>query len=93
MHVSSLYRVVRHSLQAVAEHAATPYAGDIVFLRQTGDTHFLPWLRDDMTTFWREICLGDLDVVDIPGDHFSCLQPPQVRETAGRLTDVLEHAA
>ncbi|MEV0424054.1 amino acid adenylation domain-containing protein [Streptosporangium canum] len=81
-HVNSLFQVVRHSLLAVGTHTPEPYAGDITFLRQLGDTRFLPWLRDDMTGFWRELCLGDLEVVDVPGDHFTCLQPPNVDEVA-----------
>ncbi|NKZ06460.1 non-ribosomal peptide synthetase [Actinomadura latina] len=85
-HVATFYRVVRHSLLAVGSHEPEPYAGDITFLRQLGDTHFLPWLRDDMTGFWRELCLGELRVADIPGDHFSCLQPPHVDEVAAMLT-------
>ncbi|MEU8119213.1 amino acid adenylation domain-containing protein [Spirillospora sp. NPDC049024] len=85
-HVATFYQVVRHSLLAVGAHEPEPYAGDITFLRQLGDTRFLPWLRDDMTGFWRELCLGELRVADIPGDHFSCLQPPHVEEAAAMLT-------
>ncbi|WP_440071888.1 amino acid adenylation domain-containing protein [Streptosporangium sp. OZ121] len=87
-HVNSLFRVVKHSLDAVGRHVPQPYAGDITFLRQLGDTRFLPWLRDDMTGFWRDLCLGDLDVVDIPGDHFSCLQPPNVDQVADALARI-----
>ncbi|MGW7482854.1 amino acid adenylation domain-containing protein [Nonomuraea muscovyensis] len=89
-HVTSLYQVVRHSLAAVGTHRPEPYAGDITFLRQLGDTGFLPWLRDDMTGFWRELCLGELAVADIPGDHFTCLQPPHVDEVAMLLTPLGE---
>ncbi|MFG3438525.1 amino acid adenylation domain-containing protein [Nonomuraea sp. NPDC047897] len=85
-HVTSLYQVVRHSLDAVGTHRPEPYAGDITFLRQLGDTGFLPWLRDDMTGFWRDLCLGELTVADIPGDHFTCLRPPHVDEVAMLLT-------
>lgn len=89
-HLTSSFQLVRHSLLAVGTHVPEPYAGDITFLRQLGDTHFLPWLRDDMTGFWRELCLGDLEVRDIPGDHFSCLQPPNVDEVATLLTEIQE---
>ncbi|MFC4049816.1 non-ribosomal peptide synthetase [Actinomadura syzygii] len=90
--VAAFYRVVRHSLRAVGAHAPEPYAGDITFLRQLGDTRFLPWLRDDMTGFWRELCLGELRVADIPGDHFSCLRPPHVDEVAALLTQGWERS-
>ncbi|SDL60726.1 non-ribosomal peptide synthetase [Nonomuraea jiangxiensis] len=89
-HVATFFRVVRHSLLAVGSHQPEPYAGDITFLRQLGDTRFLPWLRDDMTGFWRELCLGELRVADIPGDHFGCLQPPNVEEVATLLARIHE---
>ncbi|GGL51487.1 non-ribosomal peptide synthetase [Planomonospora parontospora] len=87
-HVDTSFQVVRHSLLAVGSHRPEPYAGDITFLRQLGDTRFLPWLRDDMTGFWRELCLGELRVADIPGDHFGCLRPPHVEEVAALLARI-----
>ncbi|MFI6294957.1 amino acid adenylation domain-containing protein [Nonomuraea sp. NPDC050790] len=84
-HVATSFQVVRHSLLAVAAHEPEPYAGDIAFLRQSGGTSFLPWLRDDMTGFWRELCLGELTVTDVPGDHFTCLRPPHVDQVAAVL--------
>ncbi|MBB5077428.1 non-ribosomal peptide synthetase [Nonomuraea endophytica] len=86
-HVAISFQVVRHSLLAVAAHEPEPYAGDIAFLRQRGGTSFLPWLRDDMTGFWRELCLGELTVTDVPGDHFTCLRPPHVDEVAAVLEE------
>ncbi|WP_305072978.1 non-ribosomal peptide synthetase [Micromonospora okii] len=83
--LSSLYELYRTSMAAVTRHRATPYLGDVTFLRETEDTGFLPWLRRDMTEFWRELCLGDLSIVDVPGDHFTCLRPPH----ADRVVEVL----
>ncbi|HEX5494387.1 MAG TPA: methyltransferase, partial [Mycobacteriales bacterium] len=74
--LTRLYRVFRHSLSAVTRHRAEPYAGDITFLRHSGRYGFLPGLRENMGNYWREVCLGDLTVVDIPGDHFTCLSQP-----------------
>ncbi|WP_336213791.1 non-ribosomal peptide synthetase [Nonomuraea sp. LPB2021202275-12-8] len=91
-HVATFFQVVRHSLLAVGCHEPEPYAGDITFLRQLGDTRFLPWLRDDMTGLWRELCLGELEVADIPGDHFSCLQPPNVDEVVSLLAGTRERS-
>ncbi|MEU5859312.1 amino acid adenylation domain-containing protein [Nocardiopsis dassonvillei] len=83
--VAALYPVYRHSMAAVAAHRPQPYAGDAVFLREASDTRFLPWLRQDMTRFWRDLCLGELTVQDVPGDHFSCLREPHVDTTARLL--------
>ncbi|RRD06032.1 amino acid adenylation domain-containing protein [Arachnia propionica] len=67
--------VFRQSMAAVAQWDAPAYLGDICFLRQRGDLHFLPTLREDMTDFWSTFCLGELDVQDIEGTHFDCLGP------------------
>lgn len=75
------------SLRAVAAFDHPGYIGDITFLRQRGDLHFLPTLQDDMTSFWSEYCLGDLDVIDVDGTHFDCL----LGESADHVVDVLEY--
>lgn len=85
-HVAALMRVFRQSLAAVTRHETRPYAGDITFLRQSGKVHFLPRLRADMTAYWRDICLGDLHVTDIAGDHFTCLRGPHAKPVADVLT-------
>ncbi|MFE7659498.1 non-ribosomal peptide synthetase [Streptomyces celluloflavus] len=79
------YRMFRHSLSAVTRYRPEPYAGDITFLRHTGRYGFLPGLREDMGDYWRRVCLGDLTVVDIPGDHFDCLTAPHVRGVSALL--------
>ncbi|HEY0639881.1 MAG TPA: thioesterase domain-containing protein, partial [Pseudonocardiaceae bacterium] len=79
------WAVFRHSLTAVTRHQEQLYAGDITFLRQSGETQFMPGLRADMTEFWRELCLGELRVVDIAGDHFSCLGPAHAGAVAAAL--------
>ncbi|MEU3914329.1 amino acid adenylation domain-containing protein [Streptomyces sp. NPDC029721] len=84
--VAALHRVFEHTVEAVTHYDPLPYAGDITFLRPLEPTHFIPGFQDDMTGFWRNLCLGDLEVVDVPGDHFSCIQPPHVARTAAALT-------
>lgn len=71
--LQSLRDVYVASLQAVSAFSRPGYLGDITFLRQRGELYFLPTLRDDMTTFWQEYCLGELTVRDIEGTHFDCL--------------------
>ncbi|MBF4998070.1 amino acid adenylation domain-containing protein [Nocardia sp. BSTN01] len=80
-----LRSIFTHSLRAVATADYAPYLGDICFLRQHGNLHFLPRLRDDMTDFWRDHCLGRLTVVDIEGNHFDCLLNPHAAALAHRL--------
>ncbi|MEU7764448.1 amino acid adenylation domain-containing protein [Nocardia sp. NPDC049190] len=71
--LAELRSVFAHSIRAVARGAREPFLGDVHFLRQRGDIHFLPTLKEDMTDFWREHCLGELTITDIDGNHFDCL--------------------
>ncbi|GAA2014556.1 non-ribosomal peptide synthetase [Nocardiopsis rhodophaea] len=89
--VSELYDVFRHSFAAATLHRPDLYAGDITFLNPQGKLQFLPGLQEDMTAYWRETCLGDLRVLDVPGDHFSCLEPPHVVSTAKEILSVGLH--
>ncbi|MBE1587055.1 non-ribosomal peptide synthetase [Nonomuraea angiospora] len=84
--VDLAYRVFRQSFTAVTHYDPEPYAGDITFLRQRGVTNLVPTLQDDMTDFWQNLCLGRLTVLDIEGDHFSCLGGPYAADVAKQVT-------
>lgn len=71
--LAGMKAVFRQSMAAVAAWDAPAYLGDIRFLRQRGELHFLPTLREDMTAFWSDFCLGDLEIQDVDGTHFDCL--------------------
>ncbi|MFJ2767105.1 amino acid adenylation domain-containing protein [Streptomyces sp. NPDC087300] len=85
-HVTALHRVFAHTVEAVTRYEPLPYAGDITFLRPLAPTHFIPGFADDMTHFWKDLCLGEFTVVDVPGDHFTCIQAPHVSRTAEAIT-------
>ncbi|MBP2472794.1 pyochelin synthetase [Crossiella equi] len=79
------YAVFTHSLRAVTEFEAEPYAGDITFLADVGEMPFLPDVHGSMAGYWRELCLGELTVERIPGTHFSCLGPAHADGVLDRL--------
>lgn len=85
--LSELRSIFVHSLQAVVHGAAEPFLGDIHFLRQRGDIHFLPTLQEDMTAFWADYCLGELTISDIDGTHFDCLTGENAQSVAKLLLD------
>lgn len=72
--LQALRAVYVASLRAVGAFSRLGYVGNVTFLRQRGEIHFLPTLREDMTHFWRRYCLGDLTIRDIAGNHFDCLE-------------------
>ncbi|WP_327585115.1 amino acid adenylation domain-containing protein [Nonomuraea sp. NBC_00507] len=86
--VALAYRVFKQSFTAVTHYDPEPYAGDITFLRQRGITNLVPTLQNDMTDFWRDLCLGRLTVHDVEGDHFSCLDATYAPGVAKLITGV-----
>ncbi|MGI5286410.1 amino acid adenylation domain-containing protein [Nonomuraea polychroma] len=83
-YLDTMYQVFRHNLRAIARFRPDPYAGDITLLRDGGLVQLLPPMQEEMTAYWQEVCLGELRIVDIPGDHFTCMSSPHV-ETVGRI--------
>ncbi|MFD9735282.1 amino acid adenylation domain-containing protein [Umezawaea sp. NPDC059074] len=84
--VPALFRVTRHSMKA-ARFDPEPYAGDITFLRATEQQSFgiTAGVGHLAAPFWRETCLGEFTVVDVPGNHFSVIEPPHLDVVAGHL--------
>lgn len=83
--LAELRSIFVHSLRAVVHGAAEPFLGDIHFLRQRGDIHFLPTLQEDMTAFWSDYCLGELTISEIDGTHFDCLTGENAQSVAKLL--------
>jgi pyochelin synthetase len=70
-----LFRVFRQSFHA-AHFTPSAYVGDIRFMLPTQGSGFAPGMDDSTLNFWREVCLGDLQVIPIDGNHFSCIDTP-----------------
>jgi len=83
--VRAEFDLIKHALAAVAKHDAQPYAGDITFIRQTGEVQVLPGMHEDMSAYWASLCGGKLSTIDVPGDHFSCMLTPNVTAVAAGL--------
>ncbi|MEZ0492062.1 amino acid adenylation domain-containing protein [Kineococcus sp. TBRC 1896] len=73
--LESMFAVFRQSVFAISRYEPEPYAGDITFLRHSGSYPF-PGNKESVTDYWERLTLGTLDVVDVPGDHFSLLSVP-----------------
>nr|WP_180218857.1 non-ribosomal peptide synthetase [Streptomyces albus] len=87
-HMTRLFLAFRQSVFAITRYHPEPYAGDITFLRHDGAYPF-PGSKEAVTAYWEELTLGDLDIVDIGGDHYSCLSvehAPGILKTLGELT-------
>ncbi|MFD8012189.1 amino acid adenylation domain-containing protein [Streptomyces sp. NPDC058955] len=84
--LAALHSAFARALEAAARYEPEPYAGDIVLLRPVEPGHLVPGPREDAADYWREVALGDLTVVDVPGDHVGCVRAPHAARTAEAIT-------
>ncbi|MBV6697770.1 non-ribosomal peptide synthetase [Kitasatospora aureofaciens] len=87
-----MFRVFRQSFRS-ARFTPPPYAGDIRFLRPRGSSGFAPGMDRTTLDFWRDVCLGELAVTDIEGNHFSCIEEQNARAVADLIAAPLRTAA
>ena len=77
-----LFKVYRQSFQS-ARFTPPPYMGNIRFLLALEPSGFLPGTDERTLEFWREVCLGELEVTEVAGNHFSCIEEePHVTDLA-----------
>jgi pyochelin synthetase len=79
--VAGMFRVFRQSFLS-ARFTPPPYAGGIRFLLPRGASGFAPGMDDTTLAFWRDVCIGDLPVTGIEGNHFSCIEEPNAAHVA-----------
>lgn len=85
--VRSVLATHRGIAQATASHEASTFSGRTVLLRAE-DGHLFGHLGERLG--WSpEICT-DWQLVDIPGDHFSCVRPPHVHALARHILRLLQ---
>ncbi|HIY40206.1 MAG TPA: hypothetical protein H9836_03625, partial [Candidatus Nocardiopsis merdipullorum] len=68
----------RH-IAALSAHRATAYDGDVVLFRAEETGVALPGYG------WERVLAGDLEVIDVPGDHQTVLEAPNVQRIAQEL--------
>ncbi|MGP3975840.1 amino acid adenylation domain-containing protein [Streptomyces sp. 8N114] len=91
--VPALFRTCRHSMKA-AHLELEPYAGDMTFLRAKEQQSFgvTGGVGHLAAPFWERTCLGRFTVTDVPGNHFSVIEPPHVHTVAEHLAAPLRAA-
>jgi len=70
---ANLFRLFGQSFKA-ARYTPQPYMGNIRFLLAAEPFGFLPETEQMTLDFWQDVCLGDLQVISIAGNHFNCLE-------------------
>ncbi|WP_291971376.1 non-ribosomal peptide synthetase [Candidatus Symbiopectobacterium sp.] len=83
------HALFHHCMAAVGEHQPAPWTGKTVLIRNSASDPLLPGTPQDVTDYWQRLSLGDLTVVDTPGDHFSCI----TQQHAASLADCIARHA
>ncbi|MFE5633887.1 amino acid adenylation domain-containing protein [Streptomyces sp. NPDC056543] len=79
---AAMHALFTRMVEAAARYEPELYAGDLTLLRPVPHAPLLPGPQDDAADFWSGVCLGDVTVIDVPGDHLGSLRPPHVAELA-----------
>ncbi len=53
--------------------------------------HPPPFMQKDPMEQWAHTITGQLEIIPVPGDHMSALQPPYVALLAGTIEKLLPH--
>jgi len=84
-HISRLWEVFEANFSAASIYRARPYAGRITLIRarENGSGR-------DSAAEWEPLAAGGLEVFTVPGDHFTFLREPHVRDLAETLQASLD---
>ncbi|MFJ7916255.1 MULTISPECIES: amino acid adenylation domain-containing protein [unclassified Lysinibacillus] len=88
----TLYQIFCQSFKGVVSYGTEPFMGDVVaFSCIDKISSFLPVIGTRNEEFWRDITFGHLNIIPINGNHITCLQEPNVKETAQLLLKGVSH--
>lgn len=78
------YKMYTHSFKASKVNPLA-YFGDIRFLEAQEDMDFIFTDKDEARSFWKDICIGDLEIIPINGNHITCIEDKDNAEELARL--------
>ena len=84
-HLRERYQLFKSHVRSVALYHPRPYDGEVTFFRPRGSS------QEELIDGWSALCRR-VEVQVVPGDHFTMVREPFVRELAARLRDQLEIA-
>ena len=80
----SQHAFVHANVTAADSYVARPYDGRITVFRATGELFDDPIVAETGLG-WSTVAAGGLDVVDVPGNHMSMFEEPNVGSLAAKL--------
>ncbi|MUK51037.1 non-ribosomal peptide synthetase [Aliivibrio fischeri] len=84
--IPGLFNVCRHSMRAACVDLP-PYIGDMTYLLCEEEQSFgvTAGVGHMAAPYWQNVCLGDFNLVQVPGNHFSVMEPPCVNTVVKHL--------
>ena len=86
-YIRNTFEMFRQVMRVMGRVEPTVCETDLTFLSEHGEQALLPGLDDDMESFWDSRSNARFRTVDIPGNHFSCMEPPIVSRIAAELLE------
>lgn len=86
-----ILRVLRSNIQALRAYQPKPYTGKITLFR-AADQSTLRKHYDDPTLGWGKLAQGELEVVEVPGNHVVLLLKPYIEGFAAALNAAVASA-
>ena len=84
-YIRNTFEMFRQAMRVMGKVEPTNCGTDLTFLCEHGEQALLPGLDEDMESFWASRSNAGFRTVDIPGNHFSCMEPPLVSRIAAEL--------
>lgn len=69
-----------------------PYFGDVRYLNGRDNTGVF-YSKEKNLSYWTEICVGEIQITDIAGDHYSCVENPEYAAEVSRIIADYGHTA
>nr|WP_277611156.1 thioesterase domain-containing protein [Streptomyces scabichelini] len=70
--ISDLLRGTCALFNANATHKPDIYTGEVRLLVHSEESPIWPTMASDSRAYWKDVCVGGLEVEEIPGSHFTC---------------------
>jgi thioesterase domain-containing protein/acyl carrier protein len=84
------YKRARNSLQPMDQFTSKPYTGKVILFRATDNLTYLYRYPPDLG--WSSLLSGELEIYDVPGNHMTILEEPNVQVLSQKLRTCLDLA-
>lgn len=80
--LKGIFNIVEHSIKGVNYYIPKKINSKITLFRRTEEDLFLIPLGQRMNNFWKQYAQGGVNIIDVPGNHWTSMQKPGVENIA-----------